>query len=73
MLNAELVALAEHLKARGLGALSPVRAPLADCRAMNERIGAVLNEGLLSVPWIRCATTATRSRRSSTLRTWPTR
>ncbi len=47
-LDAGLAALAEHLKSRGLRALNPTSAPLADCRAMNERIGAVLNEG--SVP-----------------------
>jgi acetyl esterase len=47
-LDAGLAALAEHLKARGLAALSPTRAPLADCRAMTARIAAVLNEG--SVP-----------------------
>ena len=47
-LDAGLTALTEHLKARGLAALNPTRAPLADCRAMTERIGAVLNEA--SVP-----------------------
>jgi acetyl esterase len=47
-LDPELAALAEHIKARGLRPLNPTSAPLADCRAMTERIGAVLNEG--SVP-----------------------
>lgn len=47
-LDAGLAALAEQLKARGLRPLNPTSAPLADCRAMTERIGAVLNEG--SVP-----------------------
>ena len=47
-LDAGLAALAEHLKSRGLRPLNPISAPLADCRAMTERIGAVLNEG--SVP-----------------------
>jgi acetyl esterase len=47
-LDAGLAALAEHLKTRGLRPLNPTSAPLADCRAMTERIGAVLNEG--SVP-----------------------
>ena len=41
-LDAGLAALAEHLKSRGLRALNPTSAPLADCRAMNERIGAGL-------------------------------
>jgi acetyl esterase len=47
-LDAGQVALAAHLKSRGLAPLNPTRAPLAECRAMTERIGAVLNEG--SVP-----------------------
>lgn len=46
-LDAGLVALAEHLKARGLRPLNPATAPLADCRAMQQRIAAVLNEGSL--------------------------
>ena len=44
-LDAGLAAFAEELKARSLRPLSPVTAPLAECRAMTERIGAVLNEG----------------------------
>lgn len=44
-LDAGLAALAEALKARGLRALNPASAPIADCRAMAERIAAVLNEG----------------------------
>lgn len=47
-LDTELAALAEQLKARGLASLNPARTPLAECRAMHGRIGAVLNEG--SVP-----------------------
>jgi acetyl esterase len=47
-LDAGLAALAAHLKSRGLVPLNPTRAPLAECRAMTERIGAALNEG--SVP-----------------------
>lgn len=43
-LDAELAALAEHLKTRGLTSLNLARAPLAQCRIMAERIGAVLNE-----------------------------
>ncbi len=46
-LDAGLVAQAAHLKSRGLAPLNVTRAPLADCRAMTERIGAVLNEGSL--------------------------
>ncbi len=44
-LDAGLAVLAEHLKACGLRALNPTSSPLTDCRAMNERIGAVINEG----------------------------
>lgn len=47
-LDAGLAALAEHLKSRGLTPLNVTRAPLAECRAMTDRIGAVLAEG--SVP-----------------------
>ena len=47
-LDAGLTAFAEALKARGLRPLNPVTAPLADCRAMQARVAAVLNEG--SVP-----------------------
>ena len=47
-LDSGLVAFAETLKARGLRPLSPTSAPLADCRVMQVRIAAVLNEG--SVP-----------------------
>ena len=47
-LDSGLASLAEQLKARGLRPLNPTSAPLADCREMTERIGAVLNEG--SVP-----------------------
>ena len=43
-LDPELAALGAHLKARGLAALSLTRAAVADCRAMNARIAAVLNE-----------------------------
>lgn len=43
-LDAELAALAGHLKSLGLTALSLTRAPVADCRAMTARIAAVLNE-----------------------------
>ena len=48
MLDAGLTALAAHLKSRGLRPLSLAAESLEDCRAMSERIGAVLNEG--SVP-----------------------
>lgn len=47
-IDPELVALGAWLKARELASLSPITAPLPDCRAMLERIGAALNEG--SVP-----------------------
>lgn len=47
-LDAGLVAQAEAIKARGLRPLNPASAPLADCRAMQARIAAVVNEG--SVP-----------------------
>ena len=47
-LDAGLVALAEELKSRGLRALSPVTSPIAECRDMQSRIAAVVNEG--SVP-----------------------
>jgi acetyl esterase len=47
-LDAGLAAQAEHIKARGLRPLNPTNAPLAECRAMGERIGAVLNES--SIP-----------------------
>lgn len=43
-IDPELVAMGEWLKARGLASLSPLNAPLAECRAMLERIGAALNE-----------------------------
>lgn len=46
-LDAGLAAFAETLKARGLRPLNPASAPLADCRAMQARIAAVLNEGSL--------------------------
>jgi acetyl esterase len=47
-LDAGLAAQAEHIKVRGLRPLNPTNAPLAECRAMGERIGAVLNES--SIP-----------------------
>ena len=47
-LDSGLVAFAETLKARGLRPLNPTSAPLADCRVMQARIAAVLNEG--SIP-----------------------
>lgn len=47
-LDAGLVAQAEAIKARGLRSMNPTTAPLADCRAMQTRIAALLNEG--SVP-----------------------
>jgi acetyl esterase len=50
-LDPGLAALAEELKARGLRALSPVTSPIAECRDMQSRIAAVVNEG--SVPLAR--------------------
>lgn len=50
-LDAGLAALVELLKTRGLRAINPTSAPIAECRAMAARIGAVLNEG--SVPLAR--------------------
>jgi acetyl esterase len=50
-LDAGLAALADHLQARGLRPLNPASAPLAECRAMGERIAGVLNED--SVPLAR--------------------
>ncbi len=47
-LDAGLTAFAEALKARGLRPLNPMSAPLADCRTMQARVAAVLNES--SVP-----------------------
>ena len=47
-LDPGLTALAEELKKRGLRALSPSTSPIADCRTMQSRIAAVVNEG--SVP-----------------------
>lgn len=44
-LDAGLAALADTLKGRGLRPLNPTTAPLAECRAMQARIAAVLNEG----------------------------
>jgi acetyl esterase len=46
-----LAAQAAHVKARGLRPLNPTSAPLADCREMTGRIGALLNEG--SIPLAR--------------------
>ncbi len=43
-IDPELVAMGEWLKTRGLASLSPLNAPLAECRAMLDRIGAALNE-----------------------------
>jgi len=50
-LDPGLAAQAEHLKALGLRALNPSTSPLAECRAMQARIAAVLNEK--SVPLAR--------------------
>lgn len=47
-LDPGLVAQAQAIQARGLRPMNPATAPLADCRAMQARIAAVLNEG--SVP-----------------------
>ncbi len=43
-IDPEYVALGAELRRRGLGSLSPVTSPLADCRSMLSRIGAFLNE-----------------------------
>ncbi len=50
-MDPELVAMGEEMKRRGLAALSPATAPLAECRSMLDRIGAFLNEG--SIPLTR--------------------
>ena len=50
-LDAGLAALAETLKSRGLRALSPVTSSITECRDMQSRIAAVVNEG--SVPLAR--------------------
>lgn len=44
-IDPQMVAMGDWLKARGLASLSPVTSPLADCRAILERIGTALNAG----------------------------
>lgn len=46
-IDPQLVAMGDWLKARALASLSPVSAPLADCRVMLDRIGVALNVGSL--------------------------
>ena len=44
-IDPQLVAMGDWLKARGLASLSPVTSPLAECRAMLDRIGTAVNAG----------------------------
>ncbi len=44
-IDPQMVAMGDWLKARGLASLSPVTSPLAECRAMLDRIGTALNAG----------------------------
>lgn len=43
-IDPELVAVGAWMKARGLAAMSPVTAPLSECRVMLDRIGIALRE-----------------------------
>jgi len=44
-IDPQLVAMGDWQKARELASLSPLTSPLADCRAMLDRIGTALNAG----------------------------
>jgi|GEM_PF-5778402 acetyl esterase len=49
-LDAEVLGLAALLKARGLSAVSPMTAPIAEARAAVDRIGAFLGDGATPMP-----------------------